>query len=132
MAKKIKISKMLSNLTWSVKNVFNYNRVYFACLCINSVLDGFVPVVALIIIQRVIDAIQYHTDNIQNIIKLIVILTIFELVSQLLQIFTQLKIENYELEFDSYFHEKILRKISLLDCKDFENSKTWCAYPSYR
>ena len=125
MANKIKISQMLSNLTWSVKNVFNYNRVYFACLCINSVLDGFVPVVTLIIIQRVIDAIQYHTDNIQNIIKLIVILTIFELVSQLLQIFTQLKIENYELEFDSYFHEKILRKISLLDCKDFENSKTY-------
>lgn len=125
MANKIKISNMLSNLIWSVKNVFNFNRVYFACLCINSILDGFVPVVVLIIIQRVIDAIQYHTDNLQNIIRLIVILSIFELVSQLFQIFTQLKIENYELEFDSYFHEKILRKISFLDCKDFENSKTY-------
>lgn len=91
----------------------------------DSILRGITPVVALLIIQQVIEAIQYQESDVHSIVVLLAILSSFELISQLCQIFTQLKIENYELEFDSFFQVEVLNKVASLDCKDFEKSKTY-------
>lgn len=117
--------RLLSNLFWSVKKVFFYKKGYFACLCVNSILKGITPIVMLLIIQNVIEAIQYQKSDVQSIIMLLVSLSCFELLSQLCQIYTQLKMENYELKFDVFFQTEVLNKISSLDCKDFEKSKTY-------
>ncbi len=118
-------TRLFSNLFWSVKKVFLYKKGYFACLCVNSMLKGITPIVMLLIIQNVIESIQYQKSDVQSIIMLLVSLSCFELLSQLCQIYTQLKMENYELKFDVFFQTEVLNKIASLDCKDFEKSKTY-------
>lgn len=113
------------NILWSLKRVYCYSKRYFICLCIDSILSGMTPIILLLIIQKVIDCIQYRTGDFRTVIIWMVFLSCFELLSTIFQIFTQLKIENYELQFDAYFQENILTKVSLLDCKDFERSKTY-------
>lgn len=125
MEKKNATNRLFSNLIWSLKKVFSYNSKYVICLCAESVLRGITPIVVLLILQRVIEGIQYKTVDLQSVIVMLVVLSFFEVVSQLCQIFTQLKIENYELEFDTLFQEDVLKKVASLDCKDFERSKTY-------
>ena len=117
--------KLIANLRWSIKKILGFNKFYFACLCINSILRGITPVVVLFIIQGVIEAIQYKVNGIKPLIATMILLSGFELVSQLFQIITQVKIENYELGFDVFFQEEVLKKVAALDCKDFEKSNTY-------
>ncbi|MBB1532554.1 MAG: ABC transporter ATP-binding protein/permease [Mogibacterium diversum] len=117
--------RLLSNLFWSVKKVFFYKKGYFASLCINSMLKGITPVVMLLIMQKVIEAIQYQKYDVKSIMLLFLALACFELFSQICQIYTQLKLENYELEFDVFFQTEVLNKIAYLDCKEFEKSNTY-------
>lgn len=117
--------RLFSNLFWAVKKVFFYRKGYFASLCINSLVKGVAPIVMLLMTQKVIEAIQYQRCEVKSIIFLLVTLTCFELLSQLCQIYTQLKMENYELEFDVFFQTEVLNKIAYLDCKEFEKSNTY-------
>ena len=76
-------TRLFSNLFWSVKKVFLYKKGYFACLCVNSMLKGITPIVMLLIIQNVIESIQYQKSDVQSIIMLLVSLSCFEFLSQL-------------------------------------------------
>lgn len=92
---------------------------------IESIIRGILPVVSLVMIQQIIDMLQYKTDEIDQIIIRLLLFSVFQLLCEVSLNYTQLALKNWELEFDSYFQASILKKISVLDSKDFENTETY-------
>lgn len=59
------------------------------------------------------------------IVKLLIILNSFELIQEIGFNYIKLLLDNYELKYDTNMQAKILKKISILDSKDFEDSSTY-------
>lgn len=116
---------VFANLLWSIKELKKYSIFYLILLIGESILKGIVPVISLLLTQQMINNIQLQLKSFRYIVFLLVILTIFEAFSEICLNYIQLKLNNYELEFDTYMQSKILKKISDLDCKEFENSSTY-------
>ena len=55
------------NILWSLKRIYCYSKRYFICLCIDSILSGMTPIILLLIIQKVIDCIQYRTGDYKDV-----------------------------------------------------------------
>ena len=91
----------------------------------NSVVKGISPVVTLVIFQRMIDVIQFQSGTLQDAGILLASVAVVQLISECLLLFTGVKLSNYELAFDLHFQEQILKKVSTLSCKDFENNRTY-------
>lgn len=83
------------------------------------------PIITLLLTQKLIDLIQYRSAILQEAVFLLVMLFITQLFSEIILIFTNVKLNNYELDFDRFFQQKIYSKASTLKCKDFENSYTY-------
>lgn len=117
--------KIIKNLIWALKEISSFKLAYIVFMAINSIIKGIVPVISLLIIQHIIEILQYRTGNISDIIRLLFAMVFFQLVCEILSNIAELKLSNYELEFEVYFQEKMLKKVSILSSKDFENSKTY-------
>ena len=88
-------------------------------------MKGISPVVTLVIFQRMIDVIQFQSGTLQDAGILLASVAVVQLISECLLLFTGVKLSNYELAFDLHFQEQILKKVSTLSCKDFENNRTY-------
>lgn len=117
--------KIVSNLVWSVKEIYKFKKTYIGLFLVQSALSGILPIVSLILIQQIINALQYKSVGIRLLITKLLIMIIFQLFCSISLNYLKLAIENLELEFGAYFQTKILKKIAVLDSKDFENSKTY-------
>lgn len=122
MKKKISI---VYNLIWSVKELALFNKSYLAVLIIESAVKGVTPVIGLLLIKRIIDYVQYRQESVREAIYLLIILTSVQLISELILILSRVKLDQYELQFDVFFQEKIYTQATALDCKQFENSRTY-------
>ena len=94
-------------------------------MLVDAVLKGVMPIITLLLTQKLIDLIQYRSAILQEAVFLLVMLFITQLFSEIILIFTNVKLNNYELDFDRFFQQKIYSKASTLKCKDFENSYTY-------
>jgi ABC-type multidrug transport system fused ATPase/permease subunit len=92
---------------------------------LDAVVKGITPVVTLLLIQRLIDLIQYQSGTWKDAVCLLVWLSAVQIASELVLIFTNVKLTNYELDFERYFQKKIFSKVSSLGSKDFESSHTY-------
>ena len=72
-----------------------------------------------------IDVIQFQSGTLQDAGILLASVAVVQLISECLLLFTGVKLSNYELAFDLHFQEQILKKVSTLSCKDFENNRTY-------
>ncbi len=125
MSKKKKKRKGIDNFIWSVAELFRFKKAYLLVLIMNSVVKGISPVVTLVIFQRMIDVIQFQSGTLQDAGILLASVAVVQLISECLLLFTGVKLSNYELAFDLHFQEQILKKVSTLSCKDFENNRTY-------
>ena len=125
MSKKKKKRKVIDNFIWSVAEIFRFKKAYLLVLIMNSVVKGISPVVTLVIFQRMIDVIQFQSGTLQDAGILLASVAVVQLISECLLLFTGVKLSNYELAFDLHFQEQILKKVSTLSCKDFENNRTY-------
>ena len=105
--------------------IFRFKKAYLLVLIMNSVVKGISPVVTLVIFQRMIDVIQFQSGTLQDAGILLASVAVVQLISECLLLFTGVKLSNYELAFDLHFQEQILKKVSTLSCKDFENNRTY-------
>ncbi|KOC48220.1 ATP-binding cassette domain-containing protein [Clostridium botulinum] len=117
--------KVIINLIWSIAELHRFNHYYIFVMILECILKGISPVISLLLTNQMINKIQLHRDPFKNIIILLVTLVLFEAINELCLNFVQLKLSNYELKFDTFIQVKILKKISQLDSKDFENSNTY-------
>jgi len=116
---------IIVNLIWSLKELYKFKKVYMGFLLLNAILNGIIPVVSLVLIQQITDILQYKTAGINLMITKLLIMTLFQLLCEISLNYIQLVLENLELEFDAYFQARILKKISILDSKNFENTQTY-------
>lgn len=100
-------------------------KKYIGLFWFQAVISGILPIVSLVLIQQIINILQYKTAGIELLIIKLVIMILFRLFCGISLNYLKLAIENLELEFGAYLQAKILKKIAMLDSKDFENSKTY-------
>lgn len=119
----MKRNKMIfKNIFWAVKKLYNFNKIYFLFLTIDSVLKGITPVILLIITQQLLNNLQMGKTRVSEIIMLVILLSVVGLLDDIITNVLQVKIESYEMKFEVHMQTSIFEKISKLDCKDFENS----------
>ena len=116
---------IIANLIWCLKQLCKYKKEFIGVFLIESIVRGISPVVSLVLIQQIIDMLQYKTDKIDQIIIKLLILSVFQLLCGISLNYRQLALKNWELEYDAHFQASILNKISILDSKDFENTETY-------
>lgn len=122
---KKKSRRVIVNLIWSIRELCNYNVAYMVLMIFESIIKGISPVVTLIITEKMVNSIQLKSGTLKEIIILLSALTLYGIISELVLNYAQLKIHSYEMLFDTFIQTKILEKISILDCKNFENSSTY-------
>lgn len=120
-----KKNSVVKNIIWSIKEINKFNKKYIALMILDSMLSGIFPVIHLLLVQRVINLLQLKEVTFNNIAIVAIMLVLTEIVNTLLGQSLKLKINNFEIRFDTYMQANILKKVSKLDSKDFENSKTY-------
>lgn len=123
--KKEKGNNPIKNFIWSLKELNRFKKSYLFVLMLDAVVKGITPIITLLLIQRLIDLIQYQSGMWKDAAFWLISLSVVQLASELILIFTNIKLNNYELDFERYFQKKIYSKISGLSCKDFESSHTY-------
>lgn len=116
---------IIENIIWSITELYKFQKKYIGLFGFQAVISGILPIVSLVLIQQIINILQYKTAGIELLIIKLVIMILFRLFCGISLNYLKLAIENLELEFGAYLQAKILKKIAMLDSKDFENSKTY-------
>lgn len=116
---------IIENIIWSITELYKFQKKYIGLFWFQAVISGILPIVSLVLIQQIINILQYKTAGIELLIIKLVIMILFRLFCGISLNYLKLEIENLELEFGAYLQAKILKKIAMLDSKDFENSKTY-------
>ena len=116
---------IIENIIWSITELYKFQKKYIGLFWFQAVISGILPIVSLVLIQQIIIILQYKTAGIELLIIKLVIMILFRLFCGISLNYLKLAIENLELEFGAYLQAKILKKIAMLDSKDFENSKTY-------
>ena len=70
---------IIANLIWCLKQLCKYKKEFIGVFLIESIVRGISPVVSLVLIQQIIDMLQYKTDKIDQIIIKLLILSVFQL-----------------------------------------------------
>lgn len=108
MGEKKKKRKGIDNFIWSVAELFRFKKAYLFMLIMNSIVKGISPVITLVLFQRMIDVIQYQSGRLQDAGILLASVSVVQLISEVLLLFTGVRLRNYELAFDLHFQEQIL------------------------
>ena len=116
---------IIENIIWSITELYKFQKKYIGLFWFQAVISGILPIVSLVLIQQIINILQYKTAGIELLIIKLVIMILLRLFCGISLNYLKLAIENLELEFGAYLQAKILKKIAMLDSKDFENSKTY-------
>ena len=116
---------IIENIIWSITELYKFQKKYIGLFWFQAVISGILPIVSLVLIQQIINILQYKTAGIELLIIKLVIMILFRLFCGISLNYLKLAIENLELELGAYLQAKILKKIAMLDSKDFENSKTY-------
>lgn len=117
--------KVITNLIWSISELYRFNHYYIFVMILDCILKGISPTISLLLTNELINKIQLQQDSFKNVIILLGALILFEFINELCSNFMQLKLGNYELQFNAFNKVKILNKVSEIDSKDFENSSTY-------
>lgn len=118
-------NNIITNSIWSIKEVCKFNPYYLGLMIVESLLSGVAPIISLLLTQEMINKVQLQVETVQAVLTLLILLSVFELLNELVMKLISLKRNSYEMKFDVYLQKKILKKISVLDSKDFENSRTY-------
>lgn len=122
---KMKKRNIVTNLIWSIKELCQFSPLYLGMMLFEALLNGVAPIISLLLTQEMINKVQVQTETVRAVLTLLVILSIFELLNELVTKLISLKLNSYEMKFDVFLQKKILKKIAVLDSKDFENSRTY-------
>ena len=118
-------TSIVGNFVWSLKELFLFRRLYFFILLIDSLVRGIFPVVSLLLLQKLIDLVQYHTGTLKSALIVLIAVAAVQFISEAIMIWTDVKLANFELDFDLHYQEKVLERVASLSCKDFEKNHTY-------
>lgn len=117
--------KIAGNLIWSLKELYKFDKAYMFLFLLQAIISGMLPVISLVLIQQIINELQYQTGSLEHIVRKLFLMFLIQLICEITLYYVQLGLENLELKFSAYFQAKILKKVEILDSKDFENTQTY-------
>lgn len=113
------------NLIWSLKELYKFDKAYMFLFMLQAIINGVLPVISLVLIQQIINELQYQTGSLDQLVKKLLLMFLIQLICEVTLYYVQLRLENLELKFSAYFQAMILKKVEVLDSKDFENTQTY-------
>lgn len=118
-------NQIFSVLINSIKLIFSYSRRYIFISIIYSIFQGFCPIISLLIMQRIINAIQIKNMDQDIFMKLIFIYIAIEMfdliISEIFNLFSSKFMKNFSMHIEILMLEKANR----LTTKDFENKEVY-------
>ena len=113
------------NLIWSLKELYKFDKAYMFLFMLQAIINGVLPVISLVLIQQIINELQYQTGSLDQLVKKLLLMFLIQLICEVTLYYVQLRLENLGLKFSAYFQAMILKKVEVLDSKDFENTQTY-------
>lgn len=108
-----------------IKLIFRYNYLYIFISIIYSILQGILPIISMLLIQRLINAIQINTFEQKSFIIMIFIYITIESLQILISEIYNLYSTNFIKKFSKYIEVKMINKANSLSIKDYENNTTY-------
>lgn len=125
MTKLMRKGNIAGNLIWSLKELYKFDKAYMFLFMLQAIINGVLPVISLVLIQQIINELQYQTGSLDQLVKKLLLIFLIQLICEVTLYYVQLRLENLELKFSAYFQAMILKKVEVLDSKDFENTQTY-------
>lgn len=125
MTKLMRKGNIAGNLIWSLKELYKFDKAYMFLFMLQAIINGVLPVISLVLIQQIINELQYQTGSLDQLVKKLLLMFLIQLICEVTLYYVQLRLENLELKFSAYFQAMILKKVEVLDSKDFENTQTY-------
>lgn len=108
-----------------IKLIFEYNYLYIFISIIYSILQGTLPIISMLLIQKLINAIQIRSLDQKKFIIIIFIYIFIELLQIIIAEIYNLYSTNFIKNFSKYIEVKMLNKANSLSIKDYENKATY-------
>ena len=125
MTKLMRKGNIAGNLIWSLKELYKFDKAYMFLFMLQAIINGVLPVISLVLIQQIINELQYQTGSLDQLVKKLLLMFLIQLICEVTLYYVQLRLENLGLKFSAYFQAMILKKVEVLDSKDFENTQTY-------
>lgn len=125
MKKKMSLKKVLHNLLYVLKLMFNLRKSYLYLILILSILMTFIPFITLILSQKLLNELQYSNNDIKQVVYILctyIFIQLVSTISNVLQSYYMGKYEEYVKRELRNYYDKLCAKLSL---KDFENDKIY-------
>lgn len=121
----MKKTKIIKNLLWIIRTIYRYEKKYIFLSFCNAIFNGITPVISLLVMQKIVNLIQISNTSLMNIFIFITIYILIELIKILSSNIYGVYNTKITLGFTLFFSKRILRKVSKLKLKDYENSETY-------
>lgn len=117
--------KMGSCINKSFKQIMSFKKLYLIISFGIKILQGVIPAVNVIILQRIFNIIQEEKSGLRT---LILYITVYVLMHESVELVSLLYMQysnDFGLEFSTYINAKMINKALELSLGDFENSETY-------
>ncbi|WP_258881180.1 ATP-binding cassette domain-containing protein [Clostridium tagluense] len=125
---KVKIEyfdKIFKTLKKSISLIWNFNYRYIFIAILNAIFQGIVPVISLLVMKNILNAIQTHNLDRNVFIANILGFVSIEIISLGVRELYILYSTNFTEKFSKHIEVLMLEKADSLDVKDFENPTTY-------
>ena len=61
--------KIAGNLIWSLKELYKFDKAYMFLFLLQAIISGMLPVISLVLIQQIINELQYQTGSLEHIVR---------------------------------------------------------------
>ena len=105
----------------SFKQIINFKRVYLIYSLGVKILQGIMPAINVILLQKIINTIQEQKKDLYVLILYIVTYIVMHEITELVSLIYMKYNNDFGLEFSAYINTKMINKAIELSLCDFEN-----------
>ena len=115
---------MRRNFKIIFKFIWEYDKLYILFSIISIIVDGLIPALLLLIMQKIINAIQTQ-DGFNTILQFVIIYILLDLLKDIYSNFINYYNSKFEKNFELHMSTKLFNKAEKLKLSDYENSNTY-------
>lgn len=99
--------------------------IYFIIQLCSLTIQKFIPVISLLVMQKILNIIQLETFELYTALKLVLIYISLDIIQILIQSFSNFYTTVFTMKFNLWIKDKVLHKISALSIKEYEDSEIY-------
>lgn len=115
---------MRKNFKIVFKFIWEYDKLYIFFSIISIIVEGLTPALLLLIMQKIINAIQIQ-DSFKMILQFVIIYILLDLLKEIYSNFINYYNSKFEKNFELHISTKLFNKAEKLKLSDYENSNTY-------